>query len=95
MWSLALKIIPGQQCVNLINLVIGNTAEHVYSPGSRINAVEFGSIDQSEGDCHGFAPPSNLLASAGLRVFHKTPGIRGNSVPTGFDPYDRPLPPSL
>ncbi len=53
-------VIPRQQFVNPVDLVICNTAENIYEPSLRINAVKFGSLNQCEGNGHGFTAPRIL-----------------------------------
>ena len=41
---------PGEQLVELRDLVIGDAAEHIGQPGLGIDAVELGGLDQGVGD---------------------------------------------
>jgi hypothetical protein len=60
------KVIPGQQFINPVDLVICDTAENISEPSLWINAVELGSFNQGEGDCHGFAATNNPRQFSGV-----------------------------
>ncbi len=47
-------VAPGEQLVELRDLVIGDAAEHIGEPCLGINAVQLGGFYQRIGDCGGF-----------------------------------------
>ncbi len=47
--------IPGQQLVNPADFVICDLGKNQCEPCLRVNAIELGSLNLCEGDCHGFA----------------------------------------
>jgi len=53
--SAVLSVAPGHEFVEACDLVIGDAAKYVGEPGLRIDAIEFGSLDQGIGDCSGVA----------------------------------------
>jgi hypothetical protein len=49
------SVTPGQQFINVVDLVVGNSGEDNVEPSLGVDAIELGGLNQGEGNGHGFA----------------------------------------
>gem|GEM_PF-6841071 len=67
--------VPGQQRGEIVDLVIGDTRQHVSEPGLRIDIVELGGLNQCQHDRSAFAAAIGAGEQPGLAAERCCPFI--------------------